>query len=50
VELLERVKKRAMKILRGPEYLACEGRLRELGLFSLEKKRLWGDLIEAYNT
>jgi len=32
----------------GLEHLLCKDRLRELGLFSMGKKRLWGDLRAAF--
>ena len=50
VELLERVQSTAMEMIRGMEHFSYKDRLWELGLFSLGRRRLWGDLIVSFNT
>ena len=49
VDLLKRVQRRVTKMIRGMEHLSYEEKLQELGLFSLEERRLQEDLIVAFH-
>jgi len=48
MDLLERVWRRATKMVRGLEHLFYDKRLRELKLLTLKNRRLWEDLVVAF--
>src|SRR6266496_4784187 len=48
IDLIERVQRRATKLIEGLKDMSYPERLLSTGLISMEKRRLWGDLIQVF--
>ena len=50
IDMIERVQRRATKLIEGSKNKKYSERLNEAGLISLEKRRVRGDLIQVFKT